>query len=52
MKKTGISPIAMTFSLADFPSGERVKLEEQIICRALELWRRKRHARQKLKAKN
>lgn len=52
MKKTGISPAAVTFSLADFPSGERAKLEEQIIFRALDLWRRKRHARQKLKTRN
>ena len=33
MKKTGIFPVAVTFSLADFPSEERVKLEEQIIGR-------------------
>jgi hypothetical protein len=52
MKKTGISPVAVTFSLADFPSGERLKLEEQIIGRALELWRRKYNTRQKLKTKN
>ena len=54
MKKTGISPIAVTFSLADFPSGERAKLEEQIIERALELWRKKRRARdnRKIEIKN
>ncbi len=30
-----------TFSLADFPSGERVKLESEIIKNALALWRKK-----------
>ncbi|HUA66637.1 MAG TPA: hypothetical protein VME24_12365 [Alphaproteobacteria bacterium] len=49
MKKTTIAATASTFSLSDFPSGERARLEGQIIERALELWCRKRRARSKLK---
>jgi hypothetical protein len=52
MKKTTIAVAATTFSLADFPSGERAKLEDQIIERALQFWCRKRRARQKLKVKS
>jgi hypothetical protein len=52
MKKIAIATTATTFSLADFPSGERAKLEDQIIERALQLWCRKQRLRQKLKIKN
>jgi hypothetical protein len=34
-----------TFSLADLPSGERMKLEDQIMERALALWRNKQSSR-------
>jgi hypothetical protein len=49
MKKTTLAAAAITFSLADFPSGDRAKLESQIIERALELWRKKRRLREKRK---
>jgi hypothetical protein len=52
MKKTAIATTASTFSLADFPSGDRAKREDQIIEHALELWCKKRRLRQKLKTKN
>ena len=52
MKKIAIATTASTFSLADFPSGDRAKLEEQIIERALELWRKKLRPREKSKIKN
>ena len=52
MKKTGMSSVAATFSLADFPSGARAKLEGRIIERALELWRKKTRAREKSKNRN
>jgi hypothetical protein len=51
MKKTHIAATAATFSLADFPSGDRAKLEGQIIERALQLWCKRRRLRQKLKVK-
>ena len=41
MKSRPHTPAFVTFSLADFPSGERMKLEKEIIERALALWRRK-----------
>jgi hypothetical protein len=49
MKKMNSAAIAATFSLADFPSGDRAKLEGQIIERALQLWSKRRRLRQKLK---
>jgi hypothetical protein len=52
MKKIAIAATTATFSLTDFPSGERAKLEDQIIERALQLWCRKQRTRQKLKIKN
>lgn len=51
MRKTTIAAAAFTFSLADFPSGDRAKLEGQIIERALDLWRKKRRLREKSKMK-
>jgi hypothetical protein len=44
MKKTITTAALATFSLADFPSGERVKLESKIIENALALWRKKQQA--------
>jgi hypothetical protein len=41
MKKTINAPAITTFGLADFPSGERTKLEIQIIERALARWQKK-----------
>lgn len=52
MKKMTTSATASTFSLADFPSGDRVKLEDQIIEHALQGWCKKRRSRQKLKIRN
>jgi hypothetical protein len=52
MKKTIIAAAATTFSLADFPSGERAKLENQIIERALQLWCKKQRSRERSKNKN
>jgi hypothetical protein len=49
MKKTAIAATAPTFSLADFPSGDRARLEDRIIERALQLWRKKLRARSKFK---
>lgn len=51
MKKTTTTAGAITFSLADFPSGSRAKLEDQIIERALQLWRKKRRLGEKSKMK-
>jgi hypothetical protein len=45
MKKTISSATMMTLGLADFPSGERVKLEKQIIERALIRWQKKQRFR-------
>lgn len=52
MKRTEIAAIAATFSLADFPSGDRARLEGQIIERALQHWRKKQRTRQKSRIKN
>lgn len=52
MKREAMAVTAATFSLADLPSGDRAKLEEGIIERALQLWCKKRRPRQKLKIKN
>ena len=52
MRKTTMAATATTFSLFDFPSGTRARLEDRIIERALELWRKKRHAREKSKNRN
>jgi hypothetical protein len=43
MKKTSNMGGAATFSLADFPSGEQMHLEEEIMRHALALWRKKGH---------
>jgi hypothetical protein len=44
--KTKMYAMTMTtFSLADFPSGERVKLENQIMERALARWRSRQSSR-------
>jgi hypothetical protein len=52
MKKHAIAATATTFSLADFPSGDRAKLEDRIIERALQLWRKKLRRTEKLKIRN
>jgi hypothetical protein len=52
MKKMTMAAIAATFSLTDFPSGDRAKLEDQIVERALQLCCKKRRPRQKFKIKN
>lgn len=41
MKKAITTEAPTTFSLSDYHSGERTKLESQIMERALELWRKK-----------
>jgi hypothetical protein len=45
MKKTINAAAMTTFSLVDFPSGERVKLENRIMERALIRWRKKQRFR-------
>jgi len=52
MKKIAIAATAATFSLVDYPSGDPVKREEQIIERAVQLWRKKLRPRDKSKIKN
>ena len=47
MKKSAYAAHAATFSLAAFPSGERTKLEEQIMERAVAHWCKK-HAISKI----
>jgi hypothetical protein len=45
MKKNLPTTTMTTFSLADLPSGQRMKLEDQIMERALALWCNRRTAR-------
>ncbi|HEV2455303.1 MAG TPA: hypothetical protein VGY98_13650 [Verrucomicrobiae bacterium] len=52
MKKTTVTTAVTTFSLADFPSGDRARLEGQIIQRALQIWSKKQRPREKSKMKD